>query len=180
MWSTSIIEMLLLRDFQKPAPCRILMVVMQLWSTYLNPGWSFQASPSVSLHQVFLFQMLSKAYFSYLGGRMCAFSPCIEQVQRTCDNLRSSGFSNIEVLECVSRNYDFVHSILSVPNFGKFSFVNYRHSIGNWTSCYGALCFIVHLIGYSKGFAMTNFRSHFSVYLPLNFSSILFVLSFNS
>ncbi|KAM7542889.1 hypothetical protein Aperf_G00000004992 [Anoplocephala perfoliata] len=57
--------------------------------------------------------------FTPSGGRLCVFSPCIEQVQKTCDNLRSAGFSNIEVLECVSRNYDFVHSILSVPNFGQ-------------------------------------------------------------
>lgn len=49
---------------------------------------------------------------------MCVFSPCIEQVQKTCDNLRSFGFSNIEILECVSRNFDPVHTVLNVPNLG--------------------------------------------------------------
>ncbi|VDL57841.1 unnamed protein product [Hymenolepis diminuta] len=61
---------------------------------------------------------LSKC-FTPSGGRVCVFSPCIEQVQKSCDNLRSAGFTHIEVLECVSRNYDFVHSVLNVPNFGQ-------------------------------------------------------------
>lgn len=65
----------------------------------------------------------SRGFFIILGGRVCVFSPCIEQVQKSCDNLRSAGFTHIEVLECVSRNYDFVHSVLNVPNFGKFLYI---------------------------------------------------------
>ena len=28
-----------------------------------------------------------------IGGRLCSYSPCIEQVQRTCTALRASGFT---------------------------------------------------------------------------------------
>lgn len=35
--------------------------------------------------------------------RFCSFSPCIEQVQRTCDVLRKMNFIQVEVVECVPR-----------------------------------------------------------------------------
>ncbi|BHF67783.1 tRNA (adenine(58)-N(1))-methyltransferase catalytic subunit trmt61a [Sparganum proliferum] len=57
--------------------------------------------------------------FSTSGGRICIFSPCIEQVQKSCDALRSSNFTDVEVMECVQRTYDFVHTVLNVPNLGQ-------------------------------------------------------------
>ncbi len=39
------------------------------------------------------------------GGRLVAFSPCIEQVQRTCDALRLAGFVQIETVELVPKTY---------------------------------------------------------------------------
>ncbi|VDD80360.1 unnamed protein product [Mesocestoides corti] len=53
------------------------------------------------------------ALFYLLGGRVCIFSPCIEQVQRSCENLRTAGFTDIEVVECVSRSYDVVHTLFN-------------------------------------------------------------------
>ncbi|CAI4224116.1 unnamed protein product [Auanema sp. JU1783] len=35
------------------------------------------------------------------GGRLVSFSPCIEQVQRACEVMRSLGFVLIETVECV-------------------------------------------------------------------------------
>jgi len=37
--------------------------------------------------------------------RFCSFSPCIEQVQRMCDELRKHGFVDLETIECLSRTY---------------------------------------------------------------------------
>ncbi|KAJ8670432.1 hypothetical protein QAD02_001691 [Eretmocerus hayati] len=37
------------------------------------------------------------------GGKLCSFSPCIEQVQRTCTKLSSVGFIGIETIECLQR-----------------------------------------------------------------------------
>ena len=39
-------------------------------------------------------------------GRVCCFSPCIEQVQRTCDALRKHGFTDILMYECLERTWD--------------------------------------------------------------------------
>lgn len=40
------------------------------------------------------------------GGRICSFSPCIEQVQRTCETLTVNGFVELKTFECLLRNHD--------------------------------------------------------------------------
>lgn len=40
------------------------------------------------------------------GGRICCFSPCIEQVQRTCQALNNFDFMDIETYECILRPYE--------------------------------------------------------------------------
>ena len=39
------------------------------------------------------------------GGHFCAFSPCIEQVQRTAEALRARDFTDVRCLECLLRHY---------------------------------------------------------------------------
>ena len=39
------------------------------------------------------------------GGRLCSFSPCIEQVQRTCLVLKEAGFTELSTLECLNREF---------------------------------------------------------------------------
>jgi len=39
------------------------------------------------------------------GGRICSFSPCIEQVQRACIKLTELGFKDINTCECLLREY---------------------------------------------------------------------------
>eukprot|EP00924_Labyrinthula_sp_SR-Ha-C_P006584 snap_masked-scaffold_38-processed-gene-2.78-mRNA-1 protein AED:0.01 eAED:0.01 QI:0/-1/0/1/-1/1/1/0/297 len=39
------------------------------------------------------------------NGRVCSFSPCIEQVQETCKKLEEEGFYDIETYECIQREY---------------------------------------------------------------------------
>ena len=48
------------------------------------------------------------------GGRLCSFSPCIEQVQRSCDKLRQLGFEDIVTMECLVRNFDV--RTVNLPN----------------------------------------------------------------
>jgi len=42
-----------------------------------------------------------------VGGRLCTFSPCIEQVQRTMKELHLRHYGDIECVECLAKNYGF-------------------------------------------------------------------------
>ncbi|KAM3670524.1 tRNA (adenine(58)-N(1))-methyltransferase catalytic subunit TRMT61A [Ammospiza maritima maritima] len=53
------------------------------------------------------------------GGRICSFSPCIEQVQRTCLALEESGFTEINTLEILLRVYNVRTVSLQIPDLGK-------------------------------------------------------------
>lgn len=39
-------------------------------------------------------------------GVFCSFSPCIEQVQRTCAALEEQGFYGVRTMECLLRHYE--------------------------------------------------------------------------
>lgn len=47
------------------------------------------------------------------GGRICSFSPCIEQVARTCEVLESLGLQELLTLECLAR--EFQVKTISLP-----------------------------------------------------------------
>ncbi|KAG9296195.1 hypothetical protein G9A89_014787 [Geosiphon pyriformis] len=44
-------------------------------------------------------------------GKICCFSPCIEQVQRTCTSLNENGFVEIKMFECLVRH----HEVKTIP-----------------------------------------------------------------
>lgn len=52
------------------------------------------------------------------GGRLCSFSPCIEQVQRTCEALQAQGFEEVSTAEVLLRVHDVRTVSLSLPDFG--------------------------------------------------------------
>lgn len=41
------------------------------------------------------------------GSRICCFSPCIEQVQRTVQALQICSFIDVQTIECVNRPFEF-------------------------------------------------------------------------
>ncbi|KAH6925261.1 hypothetical protein HPB50_003158 [Hyalomma asiaticum] len=47
------------------------------------------------------------------GGRICSFSPCVEQVQRTCAALRARGFVDVVTLECLERPYEVKQVVMA-------------------------------------------------------------------
>nr|XP_046269608.1 tRNA (adenine(58)-N(1))-methyltransferase catalytic subunit TRMT61A [Scatophagus argus]XP_046269609.1 tRNA (adenine(58)-N(1))-methyltransferase catalytic subunit TRMT61A [Scatophagus argus] len=60
----------------------------------------------------------AKAAMKKQGGRVCSFSPCIEQVQRTCEALADEGFEEISTLEVLLRVHDVRTVSLPLPDFG--------------------------------------------------------------
>uniref|UniRef100_UPI0035901252 tRNA (adenine(58)-N(1))-methyltransferase catalytic subunit TRMT61A n=1 Tax=Myxine glutinosa TaxID=7769 RepID=UPI0035901252 len=52
------------------------------------------------------------------GGRLCSFSPCIEQVQQTCQVLESNGFHEMNTLEVLLRPCDVRTISLQIPDIG--------------------------------------------------------------
>jgi len=60
------------------------------------------------------------------GGRLCSFSPCIEQVQQTCLALQEHGFTEVATLECLIREFQVRR--VSVPLFDpEFDPLQARH-----------------------------------------------------
>ncbi|XP_018531549.1 tRNA (adenine(58)-N(1))-methyltransferase catalytic subunit TRMT61A [Lates calcarifer] len=60
----------------------------------------------------------AKAAMKKQGGRVCSFSPCIEQVQRTCEALADQGFEEISTVEVLLRVHDVRTVSLPLPDFG--------------------------------------------------------------
>ena len=54
-------------------------------------------------------------------GRIASYSPCIEQVQRTCEALREEGFSEITTVEVLVRHWDMHKSQIDIPRFEKIN-----------------------------------------------------------
>ena len=50
---------------------------------------------------------------------MCSFSPCIEQVQRTCEELESNDFGDITTMECLVRSFDIRTINMPMPTLGQ-------------------------------------------------------------
>jgi len=50
-------------------------------------------------------------------GTFCSFSPCIEQVQMTAEELRKFNFYDIKTIECLLRTYDVRYSRADIFDF---------------------------------------------------------------
>ncbi|XP_011644007.1 tRNA (adenine(58)-N(1))-methyltransferase catalytic subunit TRMT61A isoform X3 [Pogonomyrmex barbatus] len=58
------------------------------------------------------------------GGKLCFFSPCIEQVQRTCTKLIYKGFIEIHTYECLQREMNVQYRSLPLLNL---ECLKYKH-----------------------------------------------------
>ncbi|KAJ3020840.1 tRNA (adenine-N(1)-)-methyltransferase catalytic subunit trm61 [Thoreauomyces humboldtii] len=69
-----------------------------------------------------------KAFKRNKTGKICCFSPCMEQVLTTCDKLKELRFVEIQMFEVLVRPYDL--RTVSVKPFPKWKEGTDRHSIG--------------------------------------------------
>ncbi|XP_078418565.1 tRNA (adenine(58)-N(1))-methyltransferase catalytic subunit TRMT61A isoform X2 [Cetorhinus maximus] len=60
----------------------------------------------------------AKSALKMEGGRICSFSPCIEQVQRTCLAMTEQDFMDISTFEILLRVYDVRTVSLQLPDLG--------------------------------------------------------------
>lgn len=51
------------------------------------------------------------------GGTVCTFSPCIEQVQRSCEMFRSGPFHSVRTITAPVRTYETREQVLDTPGF---------------------------------------------------------------
>ncbi|XP_031136268.1 tRNA (adenine(58)-N(1))-methyltransferase catalytic subunit TRMT61A isoform X1 [Sander lucioperca] len=75
----------------------------------------------------------AKAAMKKQGGRVCSFSPCIEQVQRTCEALVDQGFEEISTVEILLRIHDVRTVSLPLPDFGPDSLAQTQPDIAEKT-----------------------------------------------
>ncbi|XP_029680231.1 tRNA (adenine(58)-N(1))-methyltransferase catalytic subunit TRMT61A [Formica exsecta] len=59
-----------------------------------------------------------------IGGKLCFFSPCIEQVQRTCAKLICEGFIELNTYECLQREMNVQYKSLPILDF---ECLKYKH-----------------------------------------------------
>jgi len=58
--------------------------------------------------------MICNNNYYLIGGKLCFFSPCIEQVQRTCTKLICNGFIELNTYECLQREMNVQYRLLPV------------------------------------------------------------------
>ncbi|XP_067938963.1 tRNA (adenine(58)-N(1))-methyltransferase catalytic subunit TRMT61A-like [Watersipora subatra] len=59
------------------------------------------------------------------GGRLCSFSPCIEQVQKTCVEMSKLDFQEITTMECLIRNFEVRSLKMATPDMGDIEPLSY-------------------------------------------------------
>ena len=56
-------------------------------------------------------------YLIFIGGKLCSFSPCIEQVQRTCEKLTSVGFVELKTFENLQTELQVHYKSIPILDF---------------------------------------------------------------
>jgi len=93
------------KDFQKNKIDHIITVT---WRDVCKEGFQLkEVANAVFLDLPSPWTVVTSAKEALVeNGKLCSFSPCIEQVQRTCLALREAKFVDLWTIECLLRPYD--------------------------------------------------------------------------
>ena len=65
-------------------------------------------------------------------GVFCSFSPCMEQIQRSCGALSQAGFYNVQVIECLLRQYEVRAAHFTIDVLAPTPQAEGEPSTGSW------------------------------------------------
>ncbi|KAL3277530.1 hypothetical protein HHI36_012875 [Cryptolaemus montrouzieri] len=85
----------------------------------------------LDLPQPWLAATFTSQVFKRGGGRLCSFSPCVEQVQKMCSALTNLGYQEIQTMEVLQSQFAIQKKKMSILNLDMLKTSNNKETVKN-------------------------------------------------